>query len=287
MRTRVLTHRGLDPSRSAYFAESSREAFADQLAREFGLEFDLRVTGDDGLIVIHDGSLTRISGGADNRKISEIQLVEILAMDFNGSHLADFSYLLRLIREMQPKDALSALHLKYESQGRHTLDLMLATLEMGDPERFIIFDAKIETARYLKHCNPALHIAPSVAHPSDVARYNTATGGTLYTLNEIILHRDLFDWVWLDEWDLPAPGDGVKRLYGKATFDTLRAAGFSIGLVSPELHASSPGLLGNEAHPEARDMATLTEAMKRIITLGPDLICTDYPDLARALADGV
>ena len=32
----IITHRGLEPSRSNYFSESSLEAFKDQLSRGFG-----------------------------------------------------------------------------------------------------------------------------------------------------------------------------------------------------------------------------------------------------------
>jgi hypothetical protein len=285
MPTKILTHRGLDPSRNPYFAESSREAFANQLARGFGLEFDLRRTKDDRLIVIHDSNLRRISNGKDDREIQDVALAEILAMDFEGCRLMDLPALLQLIKEKQSGGALSALHLKYGSQEPETLDLVLAALQKAEPVPCIIFDVTVETARYLKERDPSLELAPSVAHPYDIARYNAAVGGTLYAIDEILPHRDLFRWVWLDEWDLVDENNGTKHLYTKETFNTLRAAGFSIGLVSPELHASSPGLLGGEAHPDAKDRAMLTKAIKNIVALSPDLICTDYPDLVRGLID--
>lgn len=287
MTTKVLTHRGLDPSRPGYFTESSREAFTDQLARGFGLEFDLRLTSDGGLVVIHDGNLSRLSKGADARDVRDISLAELLAMEFDGCHLIDFSSLLALLYDRQSPDTISAIHLKHGAQDPQTLDTILAALEHADPARFIMFDATIETAGHLKEVNPMLHLAPSVAHPYDIARYNAATGGTLYTLEEIMPYRSIFDWVWLDEWDLTDADGGTKSLYNEATFNAARNAGFSIGLVTPELHASSPGLLGGEAHPDARDAETLTAAMKRILSLSPDLVCTDHPDLARSLAGAV
>ena len=281
---KILTHRGLDPSRKNYFLESSCEAFEDQLARGFGLEFDVRLSKDNGLIVIHDGDLGRLSRGKDMRKIGDINIAEILAMDFSGCHLADLTTILNLIRDKQSKECLSAIHLKHDSQEPATLDLILRHLAAADPTQFIIFDVKIETARYLKSHSPSLQLAPSVAHPYDIKRYNAVTGGTLYSLDEILPLRDLFDWVWLDEWDLTDSDGKMKTLYNKEVFAALRAKDFSIALVSSELHASSPGLLGGEAHPNAVDRATLTTAIKNILSLSPNLICTDYPDLIRELS---
>lgn len=286
MTTRIITHRGLDPDRPRYFAESSREAFEDQLTRGFGLEFDIRITKDNGLVILHDADLLRISKGKDPRKIRDLSLAEILSFDLNGSHIIDFPSFLKLLNTIQTKDALSAMHLKYESQEPKTLNLILDAI--GDVDRipFIIFDASKEAARYLKDKNPSLHIAPSIAHPYDVARYNDKVR-TLYTPEEVISHRDIFDWVWLDEWDLADKDGGIKHLYIKSTFDAFRAQDFSIGLVSPELHASSPGLIGGEVHPEAGNLNILTKSIKNIISLHPDIICTDHPDLARSLIDEI
>jgi hypothetical protein len=283
MGPRILTHRGLDPSRKNYFPESSLEAFTDQLNRGFGLEFDLRPSKDGGLIVIHDDNLGRLSRGKDGRKIREIGTAEILSMSFDGCRLTELPALLGLIHNKQSKDRLSAIHLKYGSQEPATLDLILRFLETADPARFIVFDVKIETARYLKQRNPSLRLAPSVSHPYDIERYNGATGGTLYAIGDILPLRDLFDWVWLDEWDLSDVHGRAKSLYNKATFGALRKAGFNVALVSPELHASSPGLLGGEAHPDAANRTALIAAIKNILALSPDLICTDYPDLVRGL----
>lgn len=283
MRPKILTHRGLDPSHENYFYESSLEAFRDQLDRGFGLEFDIQPSKDGGLIIAHDDNLRRLSGGKDERKISDCNTAEILSMSFSGCHLTDFPSLLGLIRDKQNRECLSAIHLKHGSQKPEILDLIINHLNVSDPARFILFDVKIDTARYLKEHNSFLRLAPSISHPYDIERYNNVTGGTLYSLDEILPLHGLFDWVWLDEWDLSDARGGTKHLYNKQTFDALRAAEFSIALVSPELHASSPGLLGGEVHPDATNRATLMRALNDIIALSPDLVCTDYPDLVRSL----
>lgn len=284
MLPRIATHRGLDPSKSGYFAESSREAFQDQLLRGFGLEFDLRLSQDGVLIVIHDDNLSRISKGRDMRKISDVPAREMLAMDFEGSHLIDLSNLLEMIDKSQSSNALSAIHLKRASQDPAVLDLLLGTLEDKNLQQFIIFDVIPETAHYLKMRNKDLALAPSVAHPYDIERYGVATGNTLISPTEALSLRNFYSWVWLDEWDLTDKDMGVKHLYTEGVFARFHDAGFQIGLVTPELHATSPGLLGGETHPDASNPEALTKAIENIIDLGPDLICTDYPDMVQYLS---
>jgi glycerophosphoryl diester phosphodiesterase len=257
----ILTHRGLDSSRSGYFAESSYEAFEDQLARGFGLEFDPQLTADGKIVVWHNPDL---QGAA-------------------GVRLASLSELLREIGKMDSTHPISALHLKRAWHAKEYLDPLLRELEGADRGRFIIFDVLPDVARYLKDYDKDLMLAPSVAHPYDIERYNGAVGGTLVTAEAAREHRDLFDWVWLDEWDRKSP-HGVKALYTSETFSFFRDAGFKIALVSPELHATSPGLLGGERHEDAKDVATLRTRLAEIITLGPDAICTDYPDLVKTLS---
>lgn len=284
MLLKILTHRGLDPSRGDYFQESTKEAFGDQLERGFGLEFDIQLTKDSRLVIMHDNNFRRISGGKDERKICDVNSEEILKMDFSGCHIAEFRDILNLIKQKQSSDSISAIHLKFGSQKKKILDLFLEKLKGMDLNQFIIFDVTLETAAYLKRSNPFLHLAPSVSHSYDIERYNSVTGGTLYPLEKILPYRELFDWVWLDEWDLSNTNGRKKDLYNRETFLALRDKKFSIGLISPELHATSPGLLGGESHQDAANIKTLTERIRKILFLGPDLICTDYPDLIRNIS---
>lgn len=255
----ILTHRGLDHEHDSYFPESSREAFQDQLERGFGLEFDLQFTKDGQVIISHD---------------SEV--------DLSSSHLISFSDLLGLI--MKSSAQLSALHLKHSWQKPEYLDRVLNGLEKVNTERLIIFDVKIETSKYLKEKNPKLHLAPSVSHTYDVERYNSAVGGTLLTLDEAVQNKDLFDWVWLDEWDKSLPNGQEKTLYNRENFEILRKNNFKIALVTPELHGTSPGLLGGESHQDAKDHETLKKRLKEIVELAPDAVCTDWPALLKEMA---
>ncbi len=251
----IITHRGLDPSKENYFAESSREAFADQLARGFGLEFDPRRAPDGRIVVAHRAE-------------------DITSL---GSSLVTFRELLQMIAESKSK-ALHAIHLKADVQERQFLNEMCRELQEADTGRFIFFDLTIPSAEYLKRRDGRLHLALSVSHSYDILRYSNAVGGTLFSLHEALSRRDLFDWVWLDEWDRSDLGGGTKKLYARETFTRFRKAGFKIALVTPELHATSPHLLGGEAHQDAATKTELRRRFEEIIALRPDAVCTDYPD---------
>ena len=292
-RTAIITHRGLDPaqaaSRGTFWKESSYEAFRDQLARGCGLEFDVRITSDEGLIIIHDANLKRLTDGTDTREISAITSAELLAMDFGGSHLTTLPQLLEMIEMTGAKGSVSAIHIKHGVQTPESMDLILAALEKGiqDYTKFILFDVKLATASFIRRTNPRLQLALSVAHPNDIARYDKAVGGTLYTVEEALANRDLCDWVWLDEWDLLAPDGCTKKFYTPDVFKQMHEAGLKIALVTPELHATSLGLLGGEAHPDAADPETLEKRFEEIISLRPDAVCTDYPEKMRRIINSL
>lgn len=258
--THVITHRGIDPSRAPYFAESSHEAFEDQRKRGYGLEFDPMLKGGS-FIVAHDADLSRVTR--------------------SGCHIISLVDLLQLIEESE--GGICALHLKHRLQEPQLLDKLLVELEVLDSAKYIIFDVKLDVARYLKDKNPALQLAPSVAHPYDIERYNGAVGETLYSVEEVLANRELFDWVLLDEWDTADKNGDQKHFYTAETFAAFKDVGLKIALVTPELHASSPGLLGGESHADAKDHQTLMARIKEILALGPDAVCTDFPDEVRAM----
>lgn len=279
----IISHRGLKTSNKGYYTGSSFEAFEDQLASGFGLEFDLQYTKDGKIIVSHDSDLRRISEGADTRFIKDLALEEITSLVFNRSRLASLSSIISLIEKKAHRLSIHAIHLKHSSQAKEILDTLLENLKEIDTRRFIIFDVTLETAKYLKEKNENLNLAPSIAHPFDIERYNSAVGGTLMTVEKALSHSTLFSWVWLDEWDLADKNNGSKKLYTKELFDELRNHGLKIALVTPELHGTSPGLLGGESHPDAKTNDRLFDRIKEIINLNPDAVCTDYPDQIKQL----
>jgi len=283
MKPQILTHRGVESSKEHYFTESSFEAFEDQLNRGFGLEFDINFTKDDKIIVFHDAGLDRITQGGDKRLFSDMTLEEVRSLRLGGNELCSFDKLLEIIRNS--KTNIHALHLKGKFQKKIYTDILLANLKQKEDllRKIVIFDVKTGTAKYLKSNLPQIILAPSIAHPYDIKRYNVAVKGTLVPTEEAIKNKHLFDWVWLDEWDRTDEENKHKTFYNQKNFDLLRKHGFKIALVTPELHGTSSGLLGGEAHQDAKNLETLRDRLKEIIDLCPDAICTDYPDMAKEL----
>ena len=92
----IITHRGLEPSRENFYPESSYEAFSDQLSRGFGIEFD-PTSCNNGIIVVHDKNLSKITHNEDNREFSEVSLDELKKIKYGESErgrLAEFNEIL-------------------------------------------------------------------------------------------------------------------------------------------------------------------------------------------------
>lgn len=283
MKLQILTHRGLEPSKKDYFLESSYESFNDQMDRGFGLEFDVNFTKDDKIVIFHDAGLERITNRQNKKLISEMNLLEIKNIRLNGNKFCDLDELLEIIRNN--KIEVNALHLKGRFQEKKYLNILLNQLKQNEGvlQKIIIFDVKTSVAKYIKLNLPQIILAPSVAHPYDIKRYNIAVKGTLISMEETIQNRRLFEWVWLDEWDLTDENNLTKTLYNENNFNVLRKYGFKIALVAPELHTASPNLLVGESHQGAKNMKTLKARINEIIKLKPDAICTDYPDMIKKL----
>jgi glycerophosphoryl diester phosphodiesterase len=79
--TKIYGHRGA----SEYAPENSMEAF--QLAYDMGadgIEFDVQMTKDGHLVVIHDEEISRVSDG--NGYVKDLSLEEIRQFNFNRTH---------------------------------------------------------------------------------------------------------------------------------------------------------------------------------------------------------
>lgn len=276
MSIRIIAHRGLNLDKS-FYVENSAEAFKNQLSRGYGIEFDIQFSKDEKMIAIHDESLNRITNGLDKRLVKDILSEELLSMDLGGNHLTTIPKLLSMI-ETNNSNSLSAIHLKHTHQTQVKMDLLLSELSEINTEKYIIFDLKNRSAQYIHLKNPNIQIAGSVSHPNDIIRYNHVVGETLMSKENLIDNKNIFSWAWLDEWDRTDKNGGVKSLYNKELFDELRKKDIKIAVVSPELHRSSPGLLGGNIHQDADNREHLDKRLKDIIYLEPDAICTDYPD---------
>jgi len=279
-KSNVITHRGLEPTKINFFSESSYEAFTDQLSRGFaGIEFDPNPTRD-GIIVFHDANLTRITSGKDNRNIADMMTTEVTGIQLPNGRIPTFDEVMNIIRNSNA--TRNALHLKARLQNPEILGRLINVLKKNEDilEKLIVFDVKEETAKKLKRIYPHLRLAPSVAHPYDVARYNSSVGGTLMTIEAalVLKQKGLINGVWGDGWDTIGKNGTSKQFYTRENFDRLHDASLFIALVTPELHGTSPHLLGGESHSDAKDLPTLMERIKQIKDAGADYFCTDYPE---------
>ena len=281
-RNQIITHRSLEPSQNNFYPESSFEGFKNHLSRGFCIEFDANFT-KDGIIITHDSNLGRITQGKDTQDFRDIKTSEVRNIKYGNSkkgRVPTLEEVLQLITNSKPQ--INALHLKGKFQTQKNTERLLKIVSKYPSiiEKVLIFDVKPEIAKYLKQKLPNLHLAPSVSHPYDIKRYNKAVNYTLITIDDAIKYKNegLYDWVWLDEWDRTDKNGKEKILYSKQVFQILRRQKFKIVLVTPELHGTSPDLLGGEAHPDAKDKETLFNRIREIILLGPDAICTDYPE---------
>lgn len=284
----ILTHRALEPGNSDYnFAESSYEGFVDQLQRGFGLEFDFNLTKNKQIVLLHDSDLDRITNGKDKRKIAELYSDELRKLKISSN--SHFCFFDDLAPKLKKTKAMHAFHIKAKLQDRDSLKILAEELGKHKNllDRLIIFDLLPSSANFIRSELPATLLCPSVAHPHDIKRYNKAVGGTLLSLQELEKTRELWDWVWLDEWDLVDDDSKSKQFYTREVFEKVRSLGLKISLVTPELHASSPGLLGGEAHSDAQNLETLFQRIKNILKLKPDAVCSDYPEQVSKFASDV
>ena len=261
MNTAIATHRGLDPEHSNFpWKESSYEAFEDHLIRGFWIEFDLQLSSSGDFYISHH------------------QIPE--ADTKNHKEILSLNRLFALLRRHEGK---GAMHIKHFIQKDDILERVISSLKNNQDllSSLLLFDVTLESGLRLKNELPRLSLAQSVSDEYDIARFNSCVGGTLTPLTEAIKNRDTFDWIWFDEWDLSGRDGGEKTLYNPTNFDRARDLGFKIAVVSPELHATSPGLLGKECHPDGSDYQRNTKRITEIARHGVDLICTDFPDKVR------
>lgn len=274
---KIITHRGLDAEHHHAYTESSREAFSFFLDAGFGLEFDVQITKDLVPVISHDSSLERLTGTAQPL-ITEMAAEEFLNTPLPHGRTLTLTEIITLMKEAAPHTTgVHALHLKHSNQSPESISVLLPFFKEILELPIMVFDVKPDVARALKTELPELCLAASVAHPYDVARYNQAVDGTLITVEAMEEHRALYDWAWLDEWDRAAANSQRKDFYTEETFANLRALGMKLAIVSPELHATSPKLLGGESHEDAKDIKLLETRWSEIAALKPDAVCTDYP----------
>jgi glycerophosphoryl diester phosphodiesterase len=295
--TNILTHRGLDPDYPDFPAESSYQAFLDHCQRGFGLEFDVCFLKDQAIGIFHDSTLSRLSNDLDTRELSQISKLEFQTLRLNKCRFILLKDLLKIIE--CSKSDLHALHFKAKYQNKTNVQNLCRELNTYPKQlqKILIFDLTPETARHIRELYPEAQLGCSVSREFEVIKYNSAVYGSLLSPAHFEQHSKLYDWAWLDEWELSC-SDGQSQtnyyqdlnlfenqseLYNQNVFNWLRSLNKKIAVVSPELHATSPGLLGGEKHQDASPRSRLENRIKKILKLKPDAICSDFPDLVSNL----
>ena len=76
--TIICAHRGLDD----VAPENTLAAFAPALEREMAIEFDVRMTADRQLVILHDPTVDRTTDGSGS--VSQLSLAEVKALNAGG-----------------------------------------------------------------------------------------------------------------------------------------------------------------------------------------------------------
>lgn len=282
-RLNILTHRGLEPSAQHFYTESSFEAFRSHIDRGFGIEFDFRLTKDKQIVFWHDQTLSRVLRAGTDLTIFNLTSEELRRITFDSCHFCFFKSLEPYLENSEAP--WHALHIKSEMQNTESLQYLITYLQ-NHPRlisKLILFDLKPMVASFLHSQVPEISLAASVAHSFDCLRFSNAVGNTLITLEELEQNKNVFDWAWLDEWDRKGPNGTNKSFYNQKVFDFVRNLGMNIALVTPELHGTSPGLLGGEQHEDSKSLKILFTRIRQIMSLSPNILCTNYPEEVKNL----
>jgi|GEM_PF-1887990 len=252
--------------------ENTLDAFGRAFKNGWGIETDIRLTGDGNFVVIHDGDVVRFSGNqgtVDQMSIDQIK---------NVSHKSNPKFRIPTLDELcqlavnSAKDGqppFIAFQVKRGSNPNSGVEVGRAVankMEQYNLKKSILFDTTFEEAEILHREFPWLNLSLSVGEEN----YSP----TIYTPNQALTSEftSVYTSVWADEWKISG------SIYNEATFKSFRAAySGRIDVISPELHYS-------ENHPLSKDPEGLKNLWQEIISWGSaDGICTDYPTIVDSL----
>lgn len=270
----IIAHRGgflpegpISTAQNHYrIPENTLKAFERAFKNGWGVETDIRFTGDGNFVVIHDGNIVKFSGNQgviDQMTISQIQKVGYKTNpEFKIPTLDEFC---QLAQEYVTTEQLLfiAFQIKRSSNPDSGVAVCRAVAEKIRQYNLInsiLFDATLEEAGALHQKFPYLNLSVSVGEKN--------YGPTIYTPTQALTKKftAVYTSVWVDEWKIPG------SVYNKELFAQLKTAYKGrIDIISPELHY-------NENHPFAKDLAKIKALWQKIISWDlVDGICTDYP----------
>lgn len=120
-----IAHRGFH---TLDYPENSLEAFNHAIKNNFDIEFDLQLTKDDQIVIIHDNLLNRLCGV--NKKVSKVEYDELKTFKLNKtpSYIPLFTELLDSI----PATTNLMIELKTGKQYKKLVSLFLQTIANYD-----------------------------------------------------------------------------------------------------------------------------------------------------------
>ena len=140
-----VAHRGLH---TEAVSENSLAAFADAMDAGYAIEFDLRLSADGEIMVIHDDSLIRVSGQPG--KVSQLSAAEVQSYTlYAGGRVPTFRETLEQVRGRAPL----LIELKPASNSHELADKMIPMLD-GYGGEFAIQSFDPYLCRYVKSLRP-------------------------------------------------------------------------------------------------------------------------------------
>lgn len=252
--------------------ENTLEAFERAFKTGWGMETDIRLTGDNNFVVIHDGDVVRFSGNQGS--IDQMTVSQIKEIGYKTNPQFKIPTLDELCQLAQKytkdnKSPFIAFQVKRGSQSNSGVEVGRAVakkMEQYGLKNSILFDCTIEETEVLREEFPWMNLSVSVGEEN----YSP----TIYTPDQVFSDRfkKVFNCVWADEWKIPG------SVYNKEMFKKLRAAySGRIDVISPELHY-------NENHPLSKDLEGLKKLWQEIVSWETaNGFCVDYPSQLQSL----
>lgn len=284
----IITHRGINidvNNREFSFSlESNPNTFLEQLKLGFSLEIDIQILKDDNFIISHDTNLSRITNNIYFNDYSDLTMNDLVSKNLIGNKVCTLNFILDAILNYENQKIF--IHFKKKLQTKKAL-IKFSNLISRYPNylinKIILFDLIPSSAKFLRDIFPNISMAPSISHQYDIERYSSKVGNTLMSLEEFIIYNSLYNWVWLDEWDRLGKDNKMKCFINEDNISVFKKLNMKIAVVSPELHSTSPGLVGGENHEDARNFESLQNIWKKWSNFGIDSICTDYGSILKNL----
>ena len=277
----LVTHRAINilgsKKAEAFALESHPAAFKMQLKDGFGIEFDIQPLKDTGFVVTHDADLKKLTNNNNSSYFLEVNNNDFRSLYNVNDRFFMLEDLLNCIELHSKKNCF--LHLKSHCQEKYLLDRLVTLLtntKKNILDKLVIFDLKPSSASYIKSFLPHLNLAASISHPHDIERFGQYTGNTLISISDLMSFDNLYDWVWMDEWDKKDKNLNTKTFISDSNISLLKKKKFNIAVVSPELHEIGPGLHSNDVHEDAKKISLLIDRWSKLAQLDIDAICTDY-----------